>query len=116
MFAVLEFTDYVIIGLIVSLIISPIVRLLAVGSAASTDWRPSDAYRLFRLERKLDLILKHLGIEYAEPAAPGGLSEEVRRLAHSATKIRAIKLHREQTGLGLKEAKDAVEAYMNGPI
>jgi ribosomal protein L7/L12 len=27
-------------------------------------------------------------------------------------KIQAIKLHREQTGVGLKDAKDAVEAYI----
>jgi ribosomal protein L7/L12 len=41
------------------------------------------------------------------------LSDEVRRLARDpGNKILAIKLHREQTGLGLKEAKDAVEAYM----
>jgi len=43
------------------------------------------------------------------------LSEEVKALADDpARKIEAIKLHREQTGLGLKEAKDAVETYMAG--
>jgi ribosomal protein L7/L12 len=30
-----------------------------------------------------------------------------------AKKISAIKLHRQQTGVGLKEAKDAVEAYIH---
>jgi ribosomal protein L7/L12 len=34
---------------------------------------------------------------------------EARRLKESGNKIEAIKLYREHTGLGLKEAKDAVE-------
>ena len=44
-----------------------------------------------------------------------GLSEEVKALADDpARKIAAFKLHREQTGLGLKDAQDAVEAYIAG--
>jgi ribosomal protein L7/L12 len=39
------------------------------------------------------------------------LSPEVMRLVESGNKIQAIKLHREQTRVGLKEAKDAVEVY-----
>ena len=35
---------------------------------------------------------------------------EVRQLKASGNVIQAIKLYREHTGLGLKEAKDAVEA------
>jgi hypothetical protein len=105
MFGVLEFSDYV--------IIAGIVMLFAGGSAAYAYFRPSDAARLARVERKLDAILKHLNVEYVDPASPEGLSEEVQRLADAAKKIQAIKLHREQTGLDLKEAKDAVEAYMS---
>ena len=37
------------------------------------------------------------------------MSEEVRRLATSGRKIEAIKLLREKSGLGLKEAKDLVD-------
>jgi len=37
------------------------------------------------------------------------MSEEVRKLAASGQKIEAIKLIRERTGLGLKEAKDLVD-------
>lgn len=40
--------------------------------------------------------------------------EEVRRLLDSGNKIQAIKVYREQTGLGLTEAKDAVEALAAG--
>lgn len=39
------------------------------------------------------------------------LSPEVMRLMEGGNKIGAIKLYREQTGVGLKEAKDAVEVY-----
>ncbi len=111
MFAVLDFLDFVWIWLIVTGVFS----LLAGGQAAYARFKPSDVARLRRLEAKVDLILKHLGIEYKDPATASGLSEEVRALADDpAKKIAAIALHRKQTGLGLREAKDAVEAYMAG--
>ena len=46
----------------------------------------------------------------ALPAEGGPWLAEVRALAASDQKIQAIKLYRERTGVGLKEAKDAVEA------
>jgi ribosomal protein L7/L12 len=73
---------------------------------------PSDKAHLRRLEVKLDLLLRHFGIEIPDPATAAGLSAEVRQLANDGKKIQAIKVHREQTGLGLKDAKEAVEAYM----
>lgn len=107
MFAVLEFSDFSIIALI--------VILFAGGGAAFASRRATDAHRLARVERKIDAILLHLNIAYVDPASPEGLSEEVQQLANDpAKKIQAIKLHREQTGVGLKEAKDAVEASMRG--
>ena len=107
MFAALEFSDFSIVTLI--------VFLFAGGGAAYASQRSTDAGRLARLERKIDAILRHLSIAYVDPASSKGLSEEVQTLANDpAKKIQAIKLHREQTGLGLKEAKDAVEAYMSG--
>jgi len=42
------------------------------------------------------------------------LSDEVKALADAAKNIRAIVLYREQRGVGLKYAKDAVEAYIAG--
>ena len=106
MFAVLEFWDFLWIAVIIS--------IFAGGSTAYSLSKPSDAARLRRLEAKLDLILKHLGLEY-DPATLGGLSEEVKALADDpARRIAAIKLHRKQTGLGLREAKDAVDAYIAG--
>ena len=45
-----------------------------------------------------------------------GLSEAVKTLAGRPDgKISAIALNREQTGAGLAQAKEAVEAYLAGP-
>lgn len=54
------------------------------------------------------------GAAYAPPDAlldepDASLEEEVRRLVAAGSLINAIKLYRERTGCGLKEAKDAVE-------
>jgi hypothetical protein len=46
---------------------------------------------------------------------PGeGTLEGVRQLANAGEKIAAIKLYRQIQGVGLKEAKDAVEKMVNG--
>jgi len=60
-------------------------------------------------------LCKHCGgpISMTEDAQPevatGSLEEQVLALCRAGKKIDAIKLYREQTGAGLKEAKDAVE-------
>jgi len=41
---------------------------------------------------------------------PGAPSEKVIELVRAGNKIEAIKVHHEETGLGLKESKDAIEA------
>ena len=106
MLAVLDFSDY--LGIVL------IVIVFAGGSTAAYSlFKPSDAARLRRIEAKVDLILNELGVAYHDVAVRVPLSEEVKALADDPrTKIAAIKLHREQTGAGLKEAKDAVEAYV----
>ncbi|HEX5050762.1 MAG TPA: hypothetical protein VFZ65_03220 [Planctomycetota bacterium] len=43
------------------------------------------------------------------PAQTMGLPEDVRRAAQAGDRIRAIRLLREQRGLGLKEAKDEID-------
>ena len=100
MFAILEIPDYVILAL---------MFLVFTGSSAYAALRPRDRARLFRIDRKLDLILKHLNIDATQLDE---LCDEAKRLADQGEKIPAIKVHREQTGLGLRDAKDDVEAYM----
>ena len=70
MFAALGFWDF--------FWIKEVVSLFADDSAAYSMYKRSDAARLRRVEAKLDLILKHLGLEDTDPATPGGLSDEGR--------------------------------------
>jgi ribosomal protein L7/L12 len=102
LFAVLEFTDFAVIGLL--------ILVFAGGAAAATAGRPPDAERLRRVEDKLDLILSHLGVEYVPPS-----KDTWQELAGDpGRKIAAIKAYREQYGVGLAEAKKAVEDYIQG--
>ncbi|MFE5328140.1 hypothetical protein ACFRCG_17350 [Embleya sp. NPDC056575] len=65
--------------------------------------------RLVRVEQKLDLILRHLGVEDDDPDLA-----EVRALVVEGKTMHAIKVHREKTGVSLKEAKDVVDAIKAG--
>ena len=69
--------------------------------------------RIRELERKVDLLMRHLGLEAGGPGSSGsgGVPGDVEHLIRSGRKIEAIKRYREATGLGLKEAKEAVEAF-----
>ncbi|MCC6443552.1 MAG: ribosomal protein L7/L12 [Armatimonadetes bacterium] len=66
-----------------------------------------------RVEKKIDLLLKHLGIS-TEAAGVSPAPDPIRELTRAGRKIEAIKLYRERTGAGLKEAKDAVDATETG--
>jgi hypothetical protein len=103
LFAVLEFGDFALIALLIMIFAGG-------GAAASAYLRPRDRRRLERIEHKLDLILTHLGIEYAPPvkATWQQLADDPGR------KIEAIKAYREQHGGGLADAKRAVEEYEAG--
>jgi len=60
-----------------------------------------------RIERKLNAVLSHLGIQ--TPGTDEDFLEQLRELTHQGQKIEAIKLYRKRTGVGLKEAKEAIE-------
>jgi hypothetical protein len=63
-----------------------------------------------RVDRKLNLILQQMNISFDDFA---GLSDRVKELARDpGRKIDAIKVYREETGAGLAEAKETVEAFM----
>ncbi len=80
--------------------------------------------RLADLERKLDWL--HRNADYPSPSpdtddsapaatpdvapARGQASSVVLDLVHRGAKIEAIKQYREETGVGLKEAKDFVDS------
>ncbi|WP_329394860.1 ribosomal protein L7/L12 [Streptomyces lydicus] len=93
-----------------SLLPGAALLVLAVAMVASTTDRRSKTLerRLGRLERKIDLLLAHAGVE--EPQDPR--MAEIDELLTRGKKIQAIKVHRELTGSGLAEAKEAVERRM----
>ena len=68
--------------------------------------RGNDDRRMARLEKKVDVLLDHFGLgdQFRIPA-----NDQIRQLLQDGHKIQAIKVYRELTGVGLKEAKDAVE-------
>jgi ribosomal protein L7/L12 len=66
--------------------------------------------RLEAIERKLDLIIERMGTGVTLDKAVADRVEEVGRLVEAGKKIQAIKLYRELTGTGLREAKGAIDA------
>lgn len=63
------------------------------------------AHQLSRIERKLDALLEHLGIEM-----PRDGMDDIRAMIAAGEKIEAIKAYRERTGVDLAAAKAAVDA------
>ena len=71
--------------------------------------------RIRRLEEQVAHLYAHLGLDpevdrFAEVCG-GGLDADIQQLVTDGRKIHAIKLYRERTGVGLAEAKDAIEAW-----
>ena len=87
-----------------------LVIILVVLAIAAVQWLGLSIQKqlggISRLDAKLDLLLKQAGLEF-DPYknVPSSVIDAVRR----GNKIEAIKNYRAATGVGLKEAKDAVE-------
>ena len=90
-------------GLLVAILVLVLLSMLGRGGSGNST-------RLGAIERKLNLILANLGIDPCQ-----GLDAQIVELMKTGQKIQAIKLYREQTGVGLKEAKDYVEGLLFGP-
>lgn len=102
MWAILEAIDFCLIALI--------VMFLSGGVATATAaLRPRDKKRLRQIEDKIDLLLAHHHLHYDPPA-----DEPWQQIADDPKrKIEAIAAYRKQYGVGLAEAKQAVEDYLN---
>jgi ribosomal protein L7/L12 len=61
------------------------------------------------LERKVDFLMQHLRLQYRDTPLNGAQTDALHWL-RQGNKIEAIKVYRQATGLGLKEAKDAIDA------
>jgi hypothetical protein len=62
-----------------------------------------------KLERQVAFLLDHLGLEYRE-GPNAGVSPEILGLVRRGDMMGAIRLYREETGFGLKEAKEFIES------
>ena len=87
-----------------------------IGPGSDHD-READRARIAELERRVGRLEAQLAVLAQAPVGttgalptPEAWMAEVQQLRRDGKLINAIKLYREQTGVGLKEAKDAVEA------
>lgn len=102
LFAVLEYTDFAFIAILVS--------VLSGGVAVTASYfRPSDRARQQRIEKKLDMLLSHHALEYTPPDKSSW--EEL--ASDPGKKIAAIKAYRDRHGVSLPEAKQAIEEYVD---
>jgi ribosomal protein L7/L12 len=65
--------------------------------------------RINELEDRLQFLYRRLNIEYVDPNAEPSLAPQIQEALRRGNKIEAIKIYRELTGVGLAEAKDAID-------
>ncbi|MBT3164620.1 hypothetical protein HTV80_16090 [Streptomyces sp. Vc74B-19] len=78
------------------------VVILGVASIQTRQSR-SDR-RVARVERKIDQVMRHLGLDEEVPR-----KDEILALVRDGKQVQAIRLYREATGADLVEAKQAVD-------
>jgi ribosomal protein L7/L12 len=92
-----------------------LLAFLLIGNALAFSF--GHARRVQDVERKLNLVLAHLGIDPTAQAAPS--SHVMNLAADPKQRIAAIRAYRAQTGAGLKEAAaviDKVAASTKGAV
>jgi ribosomal protein L7/L12 len=72
---------------------------------------PETLARIAALEHKVSRLYQHLGIMESALGPEAEVSPEVQQALAAGNLIGAIKIHREQTGRGLAEAKQEVESW-----
>jgi hypothetical protein len=96
------------VDIVVIILLLGALVLLGLSTSRSAD-QARTAARLTAIERRLSLIMEHLGVADPQPhLAP------VRAELARGRKIEAIKAYREITGAGLREAKEAVDGLARG--
>ena len=65
--------------------------------------------KINELEDRLNFLYSRLNIEYADPSSDPVLSPQIQEALRRGNKIEAIKIYCQLTGVGLAEAKDAVD-------
>ena len=64
--------------------------------------------RVRRLEQQVEFLINHLGLS-GRVGQPDAILNEVLALKRAGNVIEAIKIYRDATGVGLREAKDYVD-------
>lgn len=67
--------------------------------------------RLSELEDKLQFLYRRLNIDYMNSNSDPALDPQIQEALRRGNKIEAIKIYRELTGVGLAEAKQAIENF-----
>ncbi|MEO6811293.1 MAG: hypothetical protein ABI353_19455, partial [Isosphaeraceae bacterium] len=88
--------------IIIGTVLIAIIVILASHRPAVSDER----LRLWRIERKLDLILAHLGLSFKDE-----VPERIARLLALGQTVEAVKVYRLITGVSLAEAREAIETF-----
>ena len=65
--------------------------------------------RINELEDRLNFLYQRLGIEYSDPTSDPIRSPQIQDAIRRGNKIEAIKIYRELTGMGLAQAKEAID-------
>ena len=65
--------------------------------------------RITELEDRLKFLYRHLNIEFLENNSNPVSSPQIQAALREGNKIAAIKIYREMTGVGLAEAKQAID-------
>ena len=65
--------------------------------------------RIAELEDRLKFLYRHLNIEFLENNSDPVSSPQIQAALREGNKIAAIKIYREMTGVGLAEAKQAID-------
>ena len=65
--------------------------------------------RINELEDRLKFLYRRLNIEYADLNSDPVISPQIQDALRRGNKIEAIKIYRELTGVGLAEAKQAID-------
>ena len=65
--------------------------------------------RINELEDRLNFLYRRLNIEYTDSNSDPIFSPQIQDALRRGNKIEAIRIYREQTGVGLAEAKQAID-------
>lgn len=98
-------------GLSVPIFVLISVAITMIAATFAHNSKSKSSGEMARLDRKLNRILEHLGLDVLEP-----FETEIWNISQTQGKIAAIKEYRERTGAGLAQAKADVEAIMRSHL